>query len=141
MSVKPETSFRGSIERRLPLELHHEKMNNPYSSGTADSWYSGNKGDLWVEYKFFPVIPPRVGVWLTNPNVKKPDLSVLQQRWLRERYQEGRNIAVIVGVGRLEGGVILRNQEWEWEYTPQMFRDRLIPRKAIAQWITQITMR
>jgi hypothetical protein len=138
---KPENSFRASLHRHLPLELHHEKMNNPYSSGTADDWYSGNRGDLWVEYKFLPVIPPQAGVWLINPKLKKPELSVLQQNWLRGRYLEGRNVAVIVGVGRLEGGVILRDQEWEWEYTPQMFRDRLVPRKDIAQWITQTTTR
>lgn len=137
--AKPENSFRMGVHRYLPPELHHEKMNNPYSSGTADDWYSGNKADLWVEYKFLPKTPQRAIVWLTDPSVKKPPLSVLQQRWLRERYEEGRTVAVVIGCP--DGGIILRDQEWTWEYTPKMFRDRLVPRKAIAQWIVQTTTR
>jgi hypothetical protein len=136
---KPENTFRASVHKYLPPTLHHEKMCNPYSSGTADDWYSGTRGDLWVEYKFLPKIPVTASVWLVNPNVKKPMLSVNQRDWLNERYAEGRTVAVVVGCR--EGGVIMRDQEWMWEYTPQMFRDRLVPRQAIAQWITQTTTR
>ena len=66
-------------------------------------------------------------------------LSELQLRWLNGRYEEGRTVAVVVGCP--DGGIILRDQEWTWEYTSQMFRDRLVPRKDIAQWITQVTTR
>lgn len=66
-------------------------------------------------------------------------LSVLQEKWLKGRYEEGRMVAVVIGCP--DGGIILRDQEWEWEYTPEMFRDRLVPRKSIAQWITQTTTR
>lgn len=64
---------------------------------------------------------------------------MLQELWLNERYVEGRTVAVVVGCP--DGGVILRDQEWMWEYTAQMFRDRLVPRKDIAQWIVQTTTR
>jgi hypothetical protein len=138
--AKPETSFRTGIEKYLPQGIHHEKMNNPYSSGTADSWYSGNRGDLWVEYKFLPQTPLRAIVHLTPDKTRtSKHLSVLQEKWLRGRYEEGRTVAVVVGCP--DGGIILRDQEWEWEYTPQMFRDRLLPRKSIAQWIAQTTQR
>ena len=63
MANKPETTFITSVNRLLPIGavedvplfepipmkrkwIGYEKMNNPYSSGTADSWYSGKGGDL-----------------------------------------------------------------------------------------------
>ena len=134
MARKPENVFRDSVHRYLVKGTpHHEKMNNPYSSGTADDWYSGNKADLWVEYKFLPKTPLRA--------VVKPFelLSKLQLDWINGRYDEGRMVGVVVGCP--DGGIILRDQEWLWEYTPQMFRDRLLPRKDIAQWITHTTTR
>lgn len=141
MAMKPENRFRLGVHTYLPPTLHHEKMNNPYSSGTADDWYSGSRADLWVEYKYLPKVPPEAGVWLVNPNVKKPMLSKLQVEWLNRRYEEGRNVTVIVGDGVSKGGVIMRDQEWMRHFSAQMFRDRLVPRKEIAQWITSTTTR
>lgn len=109
-------------------------MSNPYSSGTPDVWYSGNKADLWIEYKFLPTVPQTA---IIDP-LKL--LSVLQANWLNGRYEEGRNVAVVIGCARI-GGVILRDQEWMHSYTAQMFRDRLVPRKVIAQWIAEVTSR
>ncbi len=97
-------------------------------------WYSGNKADLWVEYKFLPQIPQTA---IIDP-LKL--LSVLQYNWLRQRDEEGRNVAVIIGCEKV-GGVILRDQEWKLRFPADKFRDRLIPRKAIAQWITEATTR
>ncbi len=115
------------------MELHWEKMNNPYSSGTPDVWYSGNYADLWVEYKFLPTVPQTA---IIDP-LKL--LSVLQHNWIRQRDEEGRNVAVIIGCARL-GGVILRAQELA-PLTASEFRDNLMPRKGVAQWITEETMR
>lgn len=140
MSRKPENVFRASVHKYLPKSLHHEKMNNDFVSGTPDDWYSGNKSDLWVEYKFLPRVPQRASVFLVPDRDRRSgELSVLQELWLNERYVEGRTVAVVVGCP--DGGVILRDQEWMWEYTAQMFRDRLVPRKDIAQWIVQTTTR
>lgn len=139
MAVKPENTFRNGVHKFLPNNLHHEKMNNPYSSGTADDWYSGSKADLWVEYKFLPRVPQRATVWLVDPDVKKPLLSKLQELWLHKRHVEGRNVAVIIGCP--EGGVILRDLKWEEQITAQSFRELLVPRKELALWITEQTMR
>ena len=138
MASKPENTFRGGVHKYLPRELHHEKMNNPYSSGTADDWYSGSKADLWVEYKFLPKIPQRANVWLVNPDVKKPMLSKLQELWLRGRHVEGRAVAVIIGCP--EGGIILRNLQWERSISPQTFKDNLLSRKELALWLVKETM-
>lgn len=138
MARKPETTFRDSVHRHLPKSLHREKTNNPYSSGTADDWYSGRVGDLWVEYKFLPKVPLRA--------VVKPFelLSAQQLDWIEGRYKDfatsgERAVAVIIGCPK--GGVILSDQEWNRQFTAEEFRDRLVPRQAIAQWIASKTTR
>lgn len=135
MARKPETTFYESVHRHLPPKkfLHREKMNNPYLGGTADFWFSGTKKDLWAEYKFLPRVPQRGSVWLCKPDVKNPDLSRLQQEWLRGRHMEGRNVCVIVGCP--VGGVILRDLEWEKEFSAKDFVARILTREEIAQWI------
>lgn len=133
MSRKPETRFIGSVHKYLPKELHREKMNNPYSSGTPDVYYSGNKGDLWIEYKFIPSIPAR------DTTAIIVDLSTLQKEWLFNRNKEGRSVMVIVGCP--EGGVVLEHLRWESDIYPPEFRERLMSRSELANLITSLTMR
>lgn len=134
MASKPETNFRRKIERGLPREIHREKMANPYRGGTADSWYSARRSDLWVEYKFLPQIPQRGSI-----TAERLGLSRLQQKWLSGRYAEGRNVVVIVGVPT--GGVILRDAAWETEIPAKEFSSRIVPAEAISAWIAQTTLR
>lgn len=124
MASKPESVFIASIKRHLNAAIYALKNNNPFTGGVADLWYSGHSGDLWVEYKWLPKKPAKSFT---------PTLSALQIKWLRERYEEGRNVAVIVGCP--EGGVILRDLEWERDclFTP------IVSRAEIAQWITEET--
>ena len=106
-------------------------MNNPYSSGTADWWYSGNLADLWVEYKYLPKIPVRVDIL--------PDLSELQKDWLEGRYEEGRNVAVVVGSPI--GAVIYEGKDWLKHISPDDFRSRCKTRQELALWLQTKTMR
>ena len=133
MASKPETVFYESVHRHLPM-FHREKMNNPYRGGTADWWYSAAR-DLWIEYKFLPRLPQRGSVWLCDDSVKQPMLSRLQQRWLRGRHEEGRNVGVIVGCPT--GGVILRDLAWEEPLDVSYFRSLILPRQKVADWIAQ----
>lgn len=133
MASKPETTFTRGVLKYLPSDVYHMKNSNPYVGGIPDLWFSGNRGDLWVEMKFLPKVPLRASI------LPFKLLSPLQVQWLNGRYAEGRTVAVVVGCP--DGGVILRDQEWLWDYTPQMFRDRLVPRKDIAQWIAGVTTR
>lgn len=129
MAQKPETVFITSVHKHLPPKplLHREKMNNPYSSGTADVWYSGSKSDLWIEYKFLPRIPQR-------GSVKPLDLlTALQAEWLKGRHQEGRNVAVIIGCPA--GGVLLRDRDWENEIPAKEFVSQLKSRPELGAWI------
>ena len=131
MASKPETTFVVGVHKHLPRTLHREKMNNPYRGGTADQWYSGSTGDLWIEYKFLPRTPQR--------GVVRPDVSLLQKKWLRGRYEEGRNVCVIVGCPA--GGVILRDLEWEDGLPCTEFGARIQSRADLANWIETQTVR
>lgn len=123
-STKPENQFIKSINKYLP-RTYAEKMNNPYRSGTADVWYSGDRGDLWVEYKFIERIPRSLEIF--------PDLTPRQRRWLNNRFDEGRNVAVVLGTPT--GGVIYRNKEWLRPLDSETLKGMLLPRDEIARWI------
>lgn len=124
MSRKPENTFIASVHRLIP-SVYAEKMNNPYRGGTADVWYSGSDGDLWVEYKYLERIPRSAKIL--------PDLTPQQARWLNNRYSEGRNVAVVLGTPT--GGVIYREQDWMVEYDQASLLARVRSRSDLAQWI------
>lgn len=127
MSRKPENTFITGVHKYFPSKLvpHREKMANPYRGGTADCWYSGDKADLWLEYKFITRVPKSAGIL--------PALSALQLDWLRGRYNESRNVAVIVGCPT--GGVIYERLAWECEMSPLAFTTKIKTRSELAQWI------
>ena len=150
MSAKPENNFILSVNKLLPIKktrssakareqypigehIHYEKMNNGYRGGTWDGWYSGPGGDIWIEYKFLPRIPQRASV--------KPFelLSSLQLDWGKERLNEGRNVAVIIGCST--GGVLLQEREWEEELSAQRFQSLIFSRIDLATWILEQTTR
>ena len=128
MSRGPETTFIASVHRHLPKSLYWMKNHNQFNSGIADCWYDGPNGDLWVEYKF-----------ITIP--KKPDtmieigLSERQLLWLGDRYDNGRNVAVIVGCK--EGGVWF-STKWEEPMSAATFRFRLMTRMVLAKNIVRL---
>lgn len=123
-STKPENTFIAGVHRHL-RSTYVEKMNNPWRAGTADVWYSGAAGDLWIEYKFIERIP--------RSNEILPELTPRQSRWLNNRHDEGRNVAVVLGTPR--GGVIYRNKEWMEPKDKESLEALLIPKLQIARWI------
>jgi hypothetical protein len=124
MAAKPESTFIRGVNKYLP-ETYFEKTNNPFRSGVADMWYSGIEGDLWVEYKNDPSLP--------KSREYLPKLSPMQVKWLGDRYYEGRNIAVILGLP--EGGVIYRDLDWLKPYTRVQLLKRAMSRQDLAKWI------
>lgn len=123
-SQKPETKFIQSIHRLIP-EVYFEKNNNPWRSGTPDVWYSGDKGDLWIEYKYLGQFPANKAIY--------PELTAQQTRWLNNRYKEGRNVAVVLGTKT--GGVVYINKDWNNPYSATELNDRILSRLDIATWI------
>lgn len=128
--MKPENRFTARLEAFLPSkdELYRLKNNHSFEGGVFDKWYSGDKADIWVEYKYEPIVPVRRNV--------TPDLSELQKKWGRDRHTEGRRVFVIVGC--LNKGLILTTPEaWERSYTPEEFAYLLRPVEEIAHWIME----
>lgn len=128
MSTKPENQFISGIHAHLK-DVYHEKMNNPFRSGTADVWYSGLNGDVWIEYKYIPLIPKSAHI--------RPAISERQRAWLLDRFTEGRTVYVVVGCP--EGGVVIAPQHFGSAYGPEEFRQRLLSRKQLAEWIREHT--
>lgn len=124
-----ESEYTRSVDRLLPASIYHLKLNLAYSAGVPDSWYSGSRSDLWVEWKYLSVIPARIDLC----SGRKPMLSQLQQDWLISRYREARRIAVIVGTP--DGGVIYPGDTWRYVLQRTEFVRRLLPKPKLAQWI------
>lgn len=125
-STKPENRFIASIHKKLPT-VYAEKTNNPFRAGTADVWYSGECGDLWIEYKFIERIPRSKKIL--------PEVTPRQSRWLNNRFDEGRNVAVVLGLPT--GGVIYRNKEWMCPLDHETLAGRVVSKDDIARWIFQ----
>jgi len=133
VAQQPEGQFYTSVHKHLPPKpaLHREKMNNPYSSGTPDFWFSG-KRDLWIEYKWLPRDPQRGVVVPTKL------LSPLQADWLRKRHSEGRAVAVVIGCP--SGGVTLPGTSWDREIPAKDFIALVVSRRDLAEWILSQVM-
>lgn len=112
-------------------------MSNPYRSGTADDWYSGDKADLWVEYKF--LILPKTEKTVIDLVSTGEIISPLQRSWLRDRAIEGRNVCVIVGCKA--GGVVFEKRSWERPLTCGAFRAKIQTRASLAGFIVSRTLR
>lgn len=106
--MKPERRFRQSITKYFKGKgLYAWSINDSWHAGVPDHYYSGNKADMWAEYKFFPT--DRAKFDLTRPD-KTPKLTRIQQGWLNNQHDRGRIVRVIVGMP--SGGVILLDKEW-----------------------------
>ena len=116
-----ESGFTSSIKAKLPSRIYSWKINCKYANGIPDSWYSGPVSDLWVEYKYVKTLPK---------NGVKPNLSPLQEKWLKDRHSEGRNVAVIVGSP--DGCLIYTNLEW----TKHKSLDHIITKQDVIDFIT-----
>jgi len=133
----PENTFIASVHRHLqPKAPYRMKNHNVYNAGIADVWYSGMAADLWIEYKFIKV-PVRDSTVIDLISGPKPEISVLQQDWLRSRHAEGRNVGIIVG--SKDGGVWLEGISWDRKMTAKEFRSMIVPRNALAKIIESLT--
>lgn len=109
-------------------------MFNPYSSGTPDVWYSGTADDLWVDYKYLTKVPK------SAPIIVQKMLSQLQRLWLGRRYNEGRNVIVILGTPN--GSWVYDKLSWDWPngITPSELAAFGRTRKEVAEYISKRTM-
>lgn len=128
----PESKFIKTVHRYVPDGVYWMKNHNQYLGGVPDVWYSGDKADLWIEYKFI-VVPARGETIIDVRDL----LSALQKKWLFDRLLEGRNVAVIVGCEA--GGVWFDKLSWAVPITTKEFNHRLVDRKTLAKSIYDAT--
>lgn len=125
--MKPERRFRQSVTKYLRgTDLYMWSINDSWHAGVPDHYYSGEGGDLWAEYKYFPT--DRAKFDLTHPP-KTPKLTRTQQNWLNRQHDRGRTVWVIVGMP--SGGLVLRHKDWLKPITVQ----HLYTREEIAKEI------
>lgn len=126
-----EHAYIRAVHRLLPSTTDAWKINDIYAGGVADAHYSGNAGDMWIEYKFVKALPKR-------PATMVPiDLSELQKLWHRRKHGQGRRVAVIVGSP--QGGVIFEGLEWEEGICTADFIRRAVDKRAVASYILSKT--
>jgi hypothetical protein len=102
-----EAQFTQKIHRKLSSEVYKWKISDRFTAGIPDAYYSGNKDDLWVEYKFEK----------EGPHRRFMNLSALQKNWLKSRHSEGRNVAAIQGYE--DGSAIIKEGvAWELPLNP-----------------------
>lgn len=119
-----ESQYTRAIHKLVkPMGVYAWKIADRFTNGVPDAYYSGAKGDIWVEYKFLKELPKRNFT---------PKLSELQKQWLNNRYEEGRNVAVIVGTPK--GGFILVNKAWN---TKVSANDPVFSKTDVAKWIKE----
>lgn len=124
-----ESIYTANVGRDLPADVYPLKLCLQHESGVADSWYSGNAADLWIEYKWYAKLP-RVIDLLKG---KKPKLTKLQQDWLTKRHNEGRNVGVIVATP--QGAVVYPGTSWKAPLPRAQFLERALSRKQVAEFI------
>jgi len=106
------------------------KINDNWKGGCADAMYDGPANDLWVEYKFIK-IPKR------PTTLCIPALSEQQNEWLTNRYNNGRNVAVIVGSNK---GAHIFLTPGSWSAGVTNFLLNSLSKKEIAYAINSFIM-
>ena len=127
-----EHGYIRSIHRRLPASIYRWKINDNFEGGVADAYYSGEEGDLWIEYKYLPALPKRS----TTPI--RTCLSAQQRLWLTRRHSEGRQVAVVIGSP--DGAVIQTTPDaWNDAMTRDDFIRSAVENKSVANYIVRHT--
>jgi len=126
-----ESQFTQKINRKLKAAgVYCLKIQTLMNNGVPDCWYSGPKGDLWVEYKYRKDLPKK------DSTTFLPGLSGLQEHWLNNRYHEDREVAVILGSP--SGHIILTDLEWN----DKTITSKGLPETdaSVVEWIKSKTL-
>ena len=127
-----EHSYIKAIHRLLPSSVYKWKINDNFHGGVADAYYSGEGGDLWVEYKYISKPPKRPTTAI------KTCLTDQQLNWLESRQGEGRSVALIIGITAPEGfkgrdNIIVT--DLDQEITLDSFSSSAIDKRGVADYI------
>ena len=128
-----ETDYWHRLRKKLKGRVYTWKINANYVAGVPDAWLSGHQQDLWVENKRVATETPPPSLDLTD---HKKYLTVLQQKWLEDRYAEGRHVAVIV-FSKI-GHLLLFGLEWKKPISRLSFMERAVSMDELAEELVEI---
>jgi hypothetical protein len=128
-----ETDYWQALRKKINKRIYAWKINANYAAGIPDWWASGSLQDLWIENKRVASTLPPLSLDLTD---HKKYLTVQQQKWLERRYNEGRNIGVIVfsQIGHLW----LPGLTWQKPISRLHFQESAMPMKELADKMVEI---
>ena len=95
-----ERAFKAKLRAKFKQHCYIQSMSSLGTAGTPDLWLSGKK-DLWLEVKYDE----------TTKGPITPKLTALQKQWLNNRFDDGRQVIVIVGTSPNEA-IIYRHRSW-----------------------------
>jgi hypothetical protein len=120
-----ESSYTRKINKLLRSDVYAWKVSDRFTAGIPDCYYSGPRADLWVEYKLIKDL---------QRTKQCAALSALQSVWLLNRMHEGRDVAVIVGVGTKKGLILTGSDIWL-----PLRLEETVSCQEIADWISNFT--
>ena len=128
-----EHSYVKAIHKALSPEVFKWKIHDTYAGGVPDTFYSGPKGFVWVEYKYIKKMPVQGTTTLKNT------LSALQAVWLDRAVDHGQRVIVVYGFE--DKALILENKEWNAAApTKDQFINNAIPRKEYINYLETICL-
>lgn len=132
MARKPEAVYKSGIHKYVPPQVYKAALGGGFVAGIPDMYYESVDGVLWIEWKYYAVLPPTIDLLDQKKSTK---LSVLQQQWLIRAHNNGVPVAVICG--SKSGGLIYPGLSWQQPMSRDQFKEQAMNRKDIALWIQQ----
>ena len=121
-----ERQFITKVHKNLSSDIYKWKINDSYTGGVPDCFYSGLAGHCFVEYKFKKELPKRDK---TPINFR---LSTQQELWLTERSKQGVPCYVALAVDNLI--VLTQNFEKSNQYlTKEFLEDSMLFEDFVAK--------
>ena len=133
-----EHSYIKAIHNRLPSSVYKWKINDNFHGGVADAYYSGDGGDLWIEYKYISKPPKK------PTTVIKTCLTDQQLHWLKTRQSEGRNVALVIGMAAPFGYKFKDNlviTDFDQVITLETFSSSAIDKRGVASYIMNTVLK
>jgi hypothetical protein len=130
-----ETKYWQALRKKIKDRLAYVwKINANYEAGVPD-WYASDKQDWWVENKRIKndAKNPQPIMDLTDHRYY---LSANQQLWLQRRFDEGRNVGVIV-FGQ-PGHIWLPGLEFETPVPREEYLERAMNMNELADFMVAL---
>lgn len=130
--MSTESDYWQKLRKKLKGRVYAWKINASYIKGVPDCWLSGPNQDLWIENKRVASETPPPVLDLTD---HKKYLTLHQQQWLEDRYEEGRNVAVVVF--SKSGHLLLLGLEWKKPVSRLSFLERSVSMDELASQLVE----